>query len=242
MTDTDVTDDTDDTDDDLADLLPDDLTQPTKIPVKRTKKQQAAAERAAREKQEAHDLAVQQTAAKEHAARLAQVVNLHIAGFSLAEIGASIGASADEVDRMLANDTQRYVRNQPALRTYVRNFVSGKYTSLLEAVWDEATDKTHPHKLENQDRALRILDRMARLHGAEAPVQSEVKVDAAPEAVEALVNALAQGHGLGYDVDVFDVEVISDETVHEAVQQTHAALESSSHEVEQPQPEDGEGL
>lgn len=171
----------------------------------------------------------EQTAAAQSAARLAQIVNLHIAGYSLSQIGAAIGATADEVDRLLQADAARYVRSQPALRVYVRNWVSERYTRLLEAVWDEATDKTHREKLENQDRALRILDRMTKLHGAEAPVQSEVKVEAAPEAVEKLVQALAAGQGLGYDTSIFDV--VDAEVVHDAHDEAVTALDAASEAV-----------
>ena len=138
------------------------------------------------------------------AKRMAQIVNLHIAGYSLAEIGASIGCSADDVDRMLAQDAARYVRNQPALRTYVRNYVSSKYSQLLESVWDGATATGSPEQLDNYDRALRTLERMAKLHGAEAPIQKEIVVDAAPEAVSRLVDVLAASQGFGYDTSVFD--------------------------------------
>lgn len=221
-------------DDDLLDddLLPDDLLTPKKgaAPLKRTPKQKAALARRAEAKAEEDALAVQRTKAQERAARLAQIVNLHIAGFSLADIGASIGATESEVERMLTEDTQRYVRTQPALRTYVRNFISGKYNDLLEAVWDEATDKTHKEKLEHQDRALRILDRMARLHGAEAPTQTEVKVETAPEAVDKLVQKIAAAQGLGYDTSIFDV--VPGQVVYEAVEASHAALEESSSAVE----------
>lgn len=209
--------------DDWDDLLPDDLRAKPKgraKPLQRTSKQKAA-----------NDLANAQSTQQAQAARLAQIVNLHIGGYSLAAIGASIGATADEVDRLLANETARYVRSQPALRTYVRNFISEKYTGLLNAVWDEAVDKQHPHKLEHQDRALRILNNMAKLHGAEAPTQTEVKVTEAPEAVERLVQALAKGAGMGYDTDIFDVEYT--ESVHEAVEQTHKALEVSGNHVEE---------
>lgn len=178
------------------------------------------------------------------AARLAQVVNLHIAGFSLADIGDAIGASAEEVDRMLAADAARYVRAQPALRTYVRNWVSERYTKMLDADWDQATDKTHPHKLEHQDRVLRILDGMRKLHGADAPVQSEVKVDAAPEAVERLVSVLASQQGLAYDADIFDVvdaDVVGD-AVHEAAEQAPEITAVSGNAVEEDQPDDGDRI
>jgi len=225
---------------DLDDLL-DEMTGPAKgsaIPVRRSPAQVKAAERRAEAKAEEDALRAAQDANKARAAQLAQIVNLHIAGYSLAEIGASIGASESEVDRMLSNDMARYVRSQPALRTYVRNYVSGKYTELLEAVWDEATDQTHPEKLENSAQALRILKEMSHLHGAAAPVQSEVKVESAPEAVERMVSALSAAKGIGYDTDVFDVEVIEDTgvestDVHAAPAQALAALEQASKAVEE---------
>lgn len=173
-------------------------------------------------------------------ARLAQIVNLHIAGYSLAQIGDSIGASADEVDRMLQQDASRYVRTQPVLRTYVRNWVSERYTKLLDTVWVDATDPTKPKMLESQDRALRILDRMAKLHGAEAPIQSEIKVESAPETVERLVDVLSKAQGMGYDASIFDV--IDAEVLHESVEQAHEITVVSGNAVEQSQPEDEAGV
>lgn len=202
-------------------------------PLVRTPAQQARLEEFERKQAEKAALAAD-------AARLAQIINLQIAGFTLADIGARIGATEQEVDRLLNRDMARYVRNQPALRTYVRNYISGKYSDLLEAVWDEATDKTHKEKLEHQDRALRILDKMAKLHGAEAPSQTEVKVDAAPEAVERLVHALAASQGLGYDDSIFDV--VPGSLVHDVAEESRAALNVSGNAVSQPQgdePDDG---
>lgn len=165
--------------------------------------------------------AEQQALDAAHAQRLAQIVNLHIAGHSLSSIGAAIGASAEEVDRMLAQDAQRYVRSQPALRVYVRNFISERWSKLLDADWDQASDKNHPQKLEHQDRVFRILDSMMKLHGAAAPIQTEVTVDAAPEAVERLVQALSSQQGLGYDDSIFDV--VDAEVVHETAAEAEQA-------------------
>lgn len=205
------------------------------VPVRRSPAQIKAAEARAVRQAEEDSLRAAADAKKAAAARLAQIVNLHIAGYSLAEIGTSIGATEAEVDRMLSADTARYVKSQPALRTYVRNYISGKYTELLETVWDRATDDQHVENLEAQDRALRILDRMGRLHGAEAPVQSEVKVESAPEAVEELVKRLASAQGLGYNMNVFDT--VSGTVVHSdierAVEQSARALEVSGNAVEE---------
>lgn len=215
----------------FEDLLPDDLSRAKKraTPVTRSeKKTQAALKRKEQLEQKLAD--------KANAAQLAQIVNLHIAGYSLAQIAESIGATAEEVDRRLANDVQRYVRSQPALRVYVRNWVSERYSKLLEAVWNEATDRTHVGKLENQDRALRILDRMAKLHGAEAPAQAEVKLESTPEAVDRLVQVLSAAQGVGYDMNIFDV--VDAEVVEDVVAEADRQLELSSNAVEEPTDDD----
>ena len=170
--------------------------------------------------------------------RLAQVANLLIAGHTIGSIALSIGATESEVERMMTQDMARYVRTQPALRVFVRNFLGEKYTKLLEAVWEEATDRNHPQKLENQAAAVRILERMGKLHGADAPTQTEVKVESAPEAVEKLVQALSATQGLGYDVNVFDV--VEAEVVHEAAQQSEVALLDASEQVGESQDSDSD--
>lgn len=207
-----------------------------------TPAQKAAATRAARK-------AEQERLDKANAQRLAQIVNLHIAGFDLAEIGAQIGASADEVDRLLAADAARYVRSQPALRTYVRNWISARYAQMIEADWEEATDRSHPKKLENQDRVDRFLSQMAKLHGAPAPVQTEVTIEHAPEAIDRMVATLAAQRGLTYDDDIFDADVVEDDGVVEdegvaadLVAETAEALEVSGNRVEEPQEDDEEPL
>lgn len=223
-------------DEDLEALLDDLPIKKGAEPLKRTKKQIAAAAKRAEADEAARELAIQQGAQKAKAAQLAQIVNLHIGGYSMADIAASIGGSIQDVERMLNEETQAYVRTQPALRTYVRNFVSGKYTELLEAVIHEATDRQHPQKLENSLQALRIVERMAKLHGADAPTQSEVKIEAAPEAVDRIVKALAAQEGLDYDTSIFDDPEIIDidaDDVHEAVEQSAAALEVSGNQVEE---------
>lgn len=191
-------------------------------------------QKAARETARAEARAEQQRQAleKANALQLAQIVNLHLAGYSLSEIGLSIGATEREVDRLLTQNTARYIKNQPSLRAYVRNYISGQYLELLGPVMPKATDPSDPLFLESQDRALRTLDRLAKLHGAEAPVQKEVTIEAAPEAVEKLVAALADRSGLGYDESIFDGEF--EEDVADAVEQQHAALEAASAEVERP--------
>lgn len=219
------------TDDTELDALLDETTKGAAIPLKRTKKQRKAAEKRAAERAAEVELAQAQSAAQQQAAQLAQIVNLTIAGHSLASIAASIGATEAEVETMLAEETSKYVRNQPALRVFVRNFISNKYAGLLDAVYDDATDKTSKVRFEAQTASLRILKEMGRLHGAEAPTQTEIKVEATPESVERIVAALAAGEGLGYDDSIFDT--VPGTVVHSAVDDTAAALEVSGNAVEE---------
>lgn len=216
------------------DLLPDEVPAPKPkkggVPMVRSKKQIAAAAKAA-ERAKAERLAAEaKNAADDHAKRLAQIVNLHIGGYTLAQIGAAIGATEAEVDRMINAETARYVKNQPALRTFVRNFLSEKYLGLLDATFDQAKDKTHPKQLEYVDRVNKVLAQMGRLHGAEAPTQAEVKVESAPEAVEAVVRAIAAASGRGYDTDIFDLD---EDDIHEAQVQASDATVVSGNAVEE---------
>lgn len=206
-------------------------------PLQRTAKQQAAIERAAEKRAEAEDLARQQSEADAVAATQAQLANLVIAGFSFEQIGASIGASPAEVERMLNESSARYVRTQSSLRIWTRNYLSGQYAKMLEVDMPIATDPNRADMLEHQDRAIRILSQLAKLHGAEAPSQSEVKVETAPEAIEKMVERLSRERGTGFDLEVFDLDdddiVEINEAAASAPAQSLAALERASAEVEQ---------
>lgn len=203
-----------------------------KIAKTRTPKQQKALE----ERQARENLMNAEQAA---AQRLAQVVNLKIAGHSFAAIGKAIGCTADEVETMLQRDAGAFVRTQPALRGYVRNFISEKMSGLLDATYSQAINKNRPDQLDYVASVQRTLKGMADLYGANAPTQSEVTVDAAPEAVERLVQKFANQRGVGYDLDVFDLDDDDVEEIAEIVEEAHtqvqAALESSSEAVEQAQ-------
>lgn len=203
------------------------------IPLKRTPKQEkallGAEETAATEKA--------QTAAQAAAMRTAQIANLLIAGHSIESVAASLGSTPEEVERMLTADSARYIRTQPALRSWVRQYISGKYTTLLGAVWDQAVDVNHRDQLAYQDRARPLLDRLAKLHGADAPTQAEVKIDHTPESVQSIVNKIAASQGLGYDIDIFDDDDVVEADV---VQDSLAAIEAAAAEADAPQPEDEE--
>lgn len=178
------------------------------------------------------------------AAQLAQIANLVISGMTFEQIGNSIGATADEVERMLDNGAERFIRNQPSLRVFTRNYVTKKYSELLSASWAMATDATHVDFLAAQNSAIKVLERMARLHGAEAPTQTEVAVTHAPETVEKMVERLAKKSGLAYDIDIFsdltiDLDVVDAELVEDIVETAGDELEVSGNQVGQDQDGDG---
>lgn len=206
------------------------------LPVKRTKKQKQAIEQRELGAKAAEEADKAQTEAMAEAAMLAQMVNLVIAGYSFERIGAATGMTADEVERTFNEKSARYVRTQPSLRAFVRNYVSGKYTELLDAVWTEATDRNHKEKLDNQDRALRILKEMTNLHGAAAPTQAEVKIEQTNDAVDRLVQVMAAQQGKAYDPTIFDI--VPGTVVHEAVEDSAVRTAISATAVEQPQPGD----
>lgn len=213
------------------------MARPKPTPLVRTSKQVETLEQVAeadriKAEQQAQQLAVQQASM-----RTAQIANLLIAGHTFESIGASIGATAEEVESMLNADSTRYIRSQPALRQWVRRWASGQYSELLESVWKQATDPKHRDQLAYQDRARPLVERIVKLHGAEAPTQAEVKVEAAPESVQKIVNAIAASQGLGYDVDIFDG---ADEDTVDAVlvQETHDAEQAAADQADQEQADD----
>lgn len=203
-------------------------------PLVRSAKQAAAAKKAA-EAKEADDLRQVDKAA---AQQLAQIVNLRIGGHSYASIGAAIGKSADEVEQMVTNSAGAYVRTQPALRVFVRNFISEKYSGMLDATYPQAVDTTRPDQLDYVSSVQKTLKDMAALHGANAPLQSEVTVEASDETVEALVASLAKTRGLSYDYDVFDADDVDEvmDDIHEAdvleLEASTAAVEESTDDDE----------
>lgn len=231
-------DETDETDelDDLLDNLPVHPGKGAARPLVRTPKQRAAAQAAARaaEKQAQKDAENALTAAR--AAQLAQIANLIIAGHTFDSIGAAIGATGAEVEAMMNAESARFVRNQPALRTFVRNYISERYSLLLESVWDAASDSKHKDQYDAQVAAVRILERLGRLHGADAPVQKEVKIESAPESVNALVNALAAQAGMGYDSSIFDT--VPGTVIHAAHEDAVRELAVSGNMVEEDDDDD----
>lgn len=206
-----------------------------KVPLVRSPKQIEAARKRAEAAERERDLRTAQEAAAERSKQLAQIVNLYIGGYSFADIGAAIGATEAEVDRMINSETSRFVKNQPALRTFVRNFVSEKYLGLLEATYAQATDVSRDDQLDYVAAANKVLAQMGRLHGAEAPTQSEVKVETAPEVVDNLVRKIAAAQGRDYDANIFDLD---EADIHESHIVATEAVVVSGNAVEEPDESD----
>lgn len=203
------------------------------VPLVRTAKQVAVSEKAAAEAAIKAEEAAAALAAQTAARRTAQIANLLISGHTFESIGAQIGSTAQEVEAMLNADSTRYIRSQPALRQWVRRWASGKYSELLEAVWDQAVDPKHREQLAYQDRARPLVEKITKLHGAEAPTQAEVKVEAAPESVQKLVDAIAASQGMGYDIDIFDdADIVDGDLVADTAAGELEAAQVADHKID----------
>ena len=200
--------------------------------LQRTPEQEARAAKRATERQAERDLATTTARNRAEAQQLAQIINLQIAGMTLEQIGAEINMSATDLDALIVKNASRYIKTQSQLRAYARNWISEKYSKMIEADWDDAVSTDPELRLPNQDRVIRMLDSMRKMHGADAPAQTEVKVDAAPEAIDAMVQLLAAKQGQGYDVDIFDVDVVDESEIHEASAQVTAALMQAEHDID----------
>lgn len=211
--------------------------KPRAVPLVRTTKQVEVSEKAAEAARVKAEADAAELAVRQASMRTAQIANLLIGGHTFESIGAATGASAKEVEDMLNADSTRYIRSQPALRQWVRRWASGKYSELLGSVWDQAVNPNHREQLAYQDRARPLVERITKLHGAEAPTQAEVKIEQAPESVQRIVDAIAASQGMGYDVDIFDTPDVVDGVL---VDETHAAEIRSAEQADSDQPEDEE--
>jgi hypothetical protein len=82
---------------------------------------------------------------------------------------------------------------------------------LLQSVWGPATDAKHREHLAYNRTALAIVDRMTKLHGADAPQRLEVSTPDAERKEAWLRLAMQQVGGLEMieeEADIIDAEVL----------------------------------
>jgi hypothetical protein len=153
-------------------------------------------------------------AERERANAAAAATALRIAGASYSEIAEAVGfsspeAAMDAVERDLAfrataasDDKKELVREESAARI----------ERLLRSTWRKALDEQNPEHLPAVRTALSLIDRLARLRGADAPqvvsittptemeldrwVRSVIAQQAMPDIIEGEVISLGEGsHG-----------------------------------------------
>jgi phosphoglycolate phosphatase-like HAD superfamily hydrolase len=158
--------------------------------------------------------AVDKSATKAEAA-----VTLAMMGASPTDIAKTLNYSsayraARAVERALAS-----AANDPLEREQMRKLIGKRLDRLLSAVMGNALDPNNPNQLAFHARALAVVDRQAKLYGADAPLQ--VQVNAADEQILAFVemvspNAAADKLAIEADPmadeDIVDAEVIDGES------------------------------
>lgn len=132
--------------------------------------------------------------------------------------GASYSAIAEIQD--LANPAQARQVVEEALAASVneqkdiekmRALTSLRLERLLQSVWGPATDATNREHLNYSRTALAIVDRLSKLHGADAPQRLEVSTPDAERKEAWLRLAMERVGGLGAieeEADIIDAEVL----------------------------------
>ena len=107
------------------------------------------------------------------ATRVEAALALRIAGASYSEIAdvlgyASVPSARLAVERSLASTVTEETREEK------RRLIARRIERLTRAVWGKATDENHPEHLAAVRTALSLVDRYAKLVGADAPTEVTV--------------------------------------------------------------------
>lgn len=107
------------------------------------------------------------------ATRVEAALALRIAGASYSEIAdvlgyASVSSARLAVERSLASTITEESREEK------RRLIARRIERLTRAVWGKATDENHPEHLAAVRTALSLVDRYAKLVGADAPTEVTV--------------------------------------------------------------------
>lgn len=149
--------------------------------------------------------------------RVAQsIMQLREAGFrdydEIADI-LSLG-SAKEVEDALIKGLSAQERDDPKSMARSRELLDRRLERLLRAVWTKALDPSHPEQMAAQARALALIDRHAKLIGADAATKVDVEITPTQRDMADFIAAVSRiGSHLPEEGDIFgDAEVVE---VHE---------------------------
>lgn len=148
---------------------------------------------------------------KDRQSRVESAIALRAAGANYSEIAellgyATVAQARQAVERGLASTVTVESREE------VRKLILRRTDRLLRSVYSKATKEDHPEHLAAVRTALAILDRQARLVGADAPQEVAVYTPTAAEMAEFIKR---QGErmrqGLPKEVDIIEGEVLDDD-------------------------------
>lgn len=148
--------------------------------------------------------AVDRSATKAEAA-----VAMALYGASYTEIKNQLGYSSAYRARAAVERALAASADSEDDRDKMRTLISKRLNRLLAAHMPKAVNPEEPNQLAYSARALAIIDRQAKLYGADAPTQIAVSVsdDHIREYLEALVPA-AREDQLQIEADIMDADVV----------------------------------
>lgn len=142
--------------------------------------------------------------------RALAAVKLRLAGASPGEIAEHLGyVNGRAAQRAVETALARTVPDEK--RDHMRQLLSGRLDTLLRAVMGKARNQKHPDQLSAVRAAVAIIDRQAKLHGADRPTEIAVYTPMASEIEQfvAAINAAKMG-ALPEEADIVDGEVAED--------------------------------
>lgn len=138
-------------------------------------------------------------------------VALRIAGASWSDIARTVGYSSAHRARQAVERALADTADDPEDRAAQRNLADRRLNRLLQSVMGKAVDPMNPDQIAFNRQALALVDRIARLHGVDAPTAVEYTTPSA----ERVAQVVGQVIGLirteqAAEADIIDAEIVED--------------------------------
>lgn len=126
------------------------------------------------------------------------------------------GATWDEIAEVLGFPTGHHCQlatekalqkalDNPEGRAFMRKLAGDRLDRLLRSVWKDSINEGSPTHLASMDRALKIIDRQAKLHGLDAPTEYVVSTPTAAEIERWVSEVSGAGTKQIEEADIFGV-------------------------------------
>lgn len=134
------------------------------------------------------------------------------------------GALWDEIAEVLGYPTGRTAQVQvekalekeldtPEGREFLKRLADERYNRLLRAVWTQSIDPDHPDQLAYFDRSVKVIERLNKLHGLDAPTEYVVSTPSQAELESWVAQMTAASTPEVEQADIFGGEVVAGEVV-----------------------------